>query len=261
MENKLQLITQNNEAYINSREVAKLIGKRHDNLVRDIKHYIDVLNTSNLRSSDFFIESDYQQAGNSKTVRCFLVTKKGCDMIANKLSGEKGILFTATYVNAFEQMQKEISLMQLDSYAIPDDILRAQKWIQEKEERRRLEANVQQLTEKIKEQEPAVEFFNRTEENDNFMDISTAAKVLNIPHLGPRKLMAFLREKKDLMYKRLNGKRVNIPTQYGVDKGYYRLYSYSLKNKGKFCPRTHYKPQVSREGLKHIMRLLRGIPN
>ena len=34
------------------------------------------------------------------------VLKKGCDMIANKLTGKKGILFTASYIEAFEKMRK-----------------------------------------------------------------------------------------------------------------------------------------------------------
>ena len=37
-----------------------------------------------------------------------LITQKGCDMIANKLTGKKGVLFTAAYVSAFEDMQKAL---------------------------------------------------------------------------------------------------------------------------------------------------------
>lgn len=44
-----------------------------------------------------------------ETRPCYLITKKGCDMIANKLTGEKGVLFTAAYVTAFEAMKRELA--------------------------------------------------------------------------------------------------------------------------------------------------------
>lgn len=91
-----------------SREVAEMIGKRHDNLARDIKGYVNVIEeSSKLRSQDFFIQSTYKNSQN-KTQPCYLLTKQGCEMVANKMTGEKGILFTATYVQAFNQMEEHI---------------------------------------------------------------------------------------------------------------------------------------------------------
>ena len=36
---------------------------------------------------------------------CYLLSKMGCEMVANKLTGEKGILFTAAYVKRFNEME------------------------------------------------------------------------------------------------------------------------------------------------------------
>ena len=57
--------------------------------------------------SDFFVKSTYTSAQN-KQLPCYLITKKGCEFVANKLTGEKGILFTATYINAFHKMEDSI---------------------------------------------------------------------------------------------------------------------------------------------------------
>ncbi|EHL7274117.1 Rha family transcriptional regulator [Staphylococcus pseudintermedius] len=104
----LQVIEQNNEFYIDSREVAEMVGKRHDHLVRDIDNYLGViLQNPNLGAADFFVESSYT-SNNNNTYKCYLLTKKGCDMVANKMTGEKGVLFTATYVDAFHEMQGHI---------------------------------------------------------------------------------------------------------------------------------------------------------
>ena len=40
--------------------------------------------------------------------KCYLVTKMGCELLGNKQQGEKGILFTAKYVERFNQMEQAI---------------------------------------------------------------------------------------------------------------------------------------------------------
>lgn len=83
-----------------------MVGKRHDNLVRDIDTYIKYLSqTSKLSSDDFFIESSYK-AGTGKEYKKYDCTKKGCEFIAHKLTGQKGALFTATYINRFHEMER-----------------------------------------------------------------------------------------------------------------------------------------------------------
>lgn len=93
---------------IESREIAKMIGKRHDHLVRDIQGYIkDISENPNLGTQDFFIESSYKSKGNNKTYLCYLLTKKGCEFVANKMTGKKGNLFTASYITKFNKMEKQ----------------------------------------------------------------------------------------------------------------------------------------------------------
>lgn len=95
---------------IDSREVAEMTGKDHAHLLRDIGGYIEIMGKNpKLDSSNFFIQSTYRQARNGKENPCYLLTKKGCDMVANKMTGEKGVLFTAAYVTAFEKMREHMS--------------------------------------------------------------------------------------------------------------------------------------------------------
>lgn len=90
---------------LDSREVAEMVGKTHAHLCRDIAGYIKVLTESNFGFSDFFIEASYKDASGKSNKR-YDITKKGCEMVANKLTGEKGILFTAEYVERFNQMEQ-----------------------------------------------------------------------------------------------------------------------------------------------------------
>lgn len=102
---------------IDSREVAEMVGRSHKELLRTINTYIGYLKEGetegenrqrNFAPSDFFIESTYLNTQNHKMPN-FLITKKGCDMIANKLTGKRGTLFTAAYVTAFEDMKQQLS--------------------------------------------------------------------------------------------------------------------------------------------------------
>lgn len=95
------------QKYIDSREVAEMVGKEHNMMLRDIRRYCEQLGQSKIAQSDFFTESTYQNSQN-KTMPCYFVTKKGCEFIAHKLTGIKGTEFTAKYINRFHEMEEEI---------------------------------------------------------------------------------------------------------------------------------------------------------
>ena len=102
-------IGQNEKLTIDSREVAEMVGKKHSKLLRDIRTYIGYLSQNpKLDSDDFFIKSSYQ-SGTGKNYKCYQVTKKGCEFIANKLTGQKGTQFTATYINRFHEMEEKLT--------------------------------------------------------------------------------------------------------------------------------------------------------
>ena len=95
------------ELTINSREVAKMVGKEHSKLLRDIKTYIIYLAEANFGLGDFFKETTYFDSNNQQRP-CYEVTKKGCELIGHKLTGKKGVLFTASYINRFHEMEEEL---------------------------------------------------------------------------------------------------------------------------------------------------------
>ena len=92
---------------LDSREVATMVEKRHDHLIRDIAKYAEHLTAPNFGASDFFRNSSYKDSS-GKVNKCFLLTRKGCEFVANKMTGKKGILFTANYINRFHEMEKEL---------------------------------------------------------------------------------------------------------------------------------------------------------
>lgn len=100
-------VMQNETQTIDSREVAEMVGKEHKDLMRDIRRYVEQFNQSNLAPVEFFQEFSYQDA-KGENRPCYLVTRKGCEFIANKLTGVKGTEFTAKYINRFHDMEDTI---------------------------------------------------------------------------------------------------------------------------------------------------------
>lgn len=95
------------EQKLDSREVAEMTGKQHKNLLADIRGYVKELDELKIQPVDFFQEATYK-GGNGQDRPCYLVTKKGCEFIAHKLTGIKGTEFTAKYINRFHEMEDEL---------------------------------------------------------------------------------------------------------------------------------------------------------
>lgn len=106
------------EQKLDSREVAKMMGKDHYEIIRMIdgdskRKIVGILPTlvnGRITVSDYFQESEYVTSNNNRHYKCYQITKMGCEMLGNKLTGEKGILFTAKYVERFNKMEQQLQL-------------------------------------------------------------------------------------------------------------------------------------------------------
>lgn len=105
---------------LDSREVAIMLEKRHDNLLRDIETYIGYLGqNSKLSSDDFFKETSYK-AGTGRRYKIYQITKKGCEFLAHKQTGRKGSSFTASYINRFHEMEEQLNKKSLQQTLIDE---------------------------------------------------------------------------------------------------------------------------------------------
>ena len=156
---------------IDSREVAQMIGKQHSHLLRDIKGYKEVIDQNpKLDSAMFFIESSYKN-DNNQTYSCYLLTKQGCEMVANKLTGEKGILFTAEYVQAFNKMEEIIQPKLPTTYK--EALLQL---VAAEEEKERLQLESKQKDQIIGELKPKADYTDIILQNKSLVTITQIAK-------------------------------------------------------------------------------------
>lgn len=114
-----------------SRDVAKLLGKDHKELLKEIEGRKDeknvgilqVLEKGNFPLSDYYLLSSYSDPQTGRKYKCYLITKMGCELLGNKQQGEKGILFSATYVKAFNDMQEKLKSGQANSFKTTEEFL------------------------------------------------------------------------------------------------------------------------------------------
>lgn len=102
-------------------EVAEMMETSHNDILRklegrkDRRGYIEILAESQMAVSDYFIPSTYRDAS-GKENKCYEVTRMGCDFLANKSTGEKGVLFTARYVKRFNEMENQTKQIPLTEH-------------------------------------------------------------------------------------------------------------------------------------------------
>jgi len=164
--NDLTIIKKDGILVIDSREVAEMVGKRHSDLLETIGGYIKYLTNGKFRSSDFFIPNAYKDS-KGEARPCYLLTHKGCDMVANKMTGEKGILFTAAYVNRFYEMESKLSMPKIPQ-TLPE-ALRLAADLAEKNE---------QLEQTVHEQQPMVLFAKAVKTSDTSILVGDLAKLI-----------------------------------------------------------------------------------
>ena len=100
------------ENKIGSREVAEMIGIRHDVLLKKISSLNSDFTNHKIAFSKYWTDGVYKDAS-GKSNKEFQITKRGCEFLANKTTGTKGNLFTDKYMDKFEQMKEIIQLPRL----------------------------------------------------------------------------------------------------------------------------------------------------
>ena len=201
---------------IDSREVAEMLGKEHKYVLRDIEGtgkvigIIPTLLSASLHPDKYFIESNYIDKSGKRN-KCYLVTKMGCELLGNKQQGEKGILFTAKYVERFNQMEQQFKLPTTYKEALL-------KLVEAEEEKERMLLAIEEKTKLI----------NQIESANNSILVRDVAKIAskNGIIIGERKLYQKLRDWKLLM-------KGNIPYQEYIDRGYFEIIERAVETSNK----------------------------
>lgn len=91
---------------ISSLEVAEMVGRDHNEVLKDLRRISTQLGEGILPQT-YFIESSYTNTQN-KELPSFLLTKKGCELYGTRMTGEKGTQFAIKYIDRFNEMEQQL---------------------------------------------------------------------------------------------------------------------------------------------------------
>ncbi len=99
----LGLTEQNGKVVVSSRDIARVFGKRHDNVLKDVRE----LKVSEEFGLLNFEESSYTNEQNKQQPE-YLVTRDGFTILAMGYTGETAMRFKEAYIKAFNEMERKL---------------------------------------------------------------------------------------------------------------------------------------------------------
>jgi phage antirepressor YoqD-like protein len=181
---------------MSSREIAELVEKRHDHVMRDIRKMLAELD---LPTPQFW---GVYQADNGQQYECFNLPRRECDILVAGYS----IRYRAAIVDRWQELERHAA----EGPKLPATFAEALRLAAEQAER--LEQQQAQLAQAA----PKVEFVDRYVDASGLQNISNVAKMLNC---GPIKFSRLL-ESDGILYR--SGGAL-VPRQELIDRGLFRL--------------------------------------
>lgn len=218
---------------VSSRVIANELGKRHDNVLRDLDNIV----SENSNLSSLCISSTYVVEGQQREYKEYLLTKDGFTLYMFNIQGYND--FKMAYINRFNEMEKALSVKQLPK-TYKEALI---ELIAQVEENEKLQIENTEL-------KPKGEFYDAVAGSDTLIDMNQVSKTLNIKGLGRNKLFEFLRSQKILM-------NDNQPYQQYVDKGYFKLIEVRWTNPKTGDTNITLKTMVFQTGLDFIRKTVK----
>lgn len=221
---------ENSRPVTDSLIVAETFGKRHDNVLRDIKE----LECSNEFSLLNFEECTYQ-ASNGQWYQKYLITQDGFAFLVMGYTGKEAARFKELYINEFNRMRDEIN----NPYQLPKTYKEALVALLDKEEER------EKLQLEIEANRPKVALYDTAMSAGNNFTMEKVSKTLGY---GRNKLFQFLRDQKVLRHN-------NMPYQRFIDSGYFDVRQYTITHKTSGLENKT-QTLITPKGMAYIHKLL-----
>ncbi len=101
IKSELVYISKNNEIVCNSLQVAKKFGKKHKNVMRNIRSLLKTEQTKQM-----FTLSSYTEKQNGQVYQMYTMNRDGFSLLAMGFTGEKALEWKLKYIQAFNKMEK-----------------------------------------------------------------------------------------------------------------------------------------------------------
>ena len=113
--NDIILSTQNGEPVASSREVAKRFGKEHKHVLAAIRQILVAENSA----TKFFHKTAFEYRG--QRFPEYLMNRDGFALLAMGFTGKEAVTWKLKYIEAFNQMEKQLAAQHKDQQAVQDE--------------------------------------------------------------------------------------------------------------------------------------------
>lgn len=206
--NEIILSTQNGQAVVSSRDIAKHFGREHKNILAAIREIL----VAEKSATKFFYESSFEYRG--QTFPEYLMNRDGFTLVVMGLNNtEKVIEWKLKYIAAFNEMEKKLAQRPQLSRAE----LMAQALIAAHDELEHKDRQIAELT-------PKGIFADAVSASKKSILVGELAKLLcqNGVQIGQNRLFVWMRERGYLI-KDPKRSDYNMPTQRAVEQGLFEI--------------------------------------
>ena len=230
--NEIELINRDGEILVSSKEIAEHFGKVHRNVTRDINKLKDVLNFEQM----FYLTKTQDSYGRKQPM--YLMNRDGFTLLAMGFTGKKAMEWKLKYINAFNEMEKQLNSPELQ---IARALVAANEMIKTKDN---------QINLLTKQSEDRVKLLALAMGNNDRYIVRDIAKFYNMSSIAFNKLLNKLKVQKKVsgrwvLMKRYEGE----PYMVSTTKKYYNK-NHEVSNQFEFNAWTN-------EGLKFLYEILK----
>lgn len=238
MEKKIEVVNNNGQLVVSSKQVAENFEKTHFNVLASIEN----IKTQNSGVTSMFYETSYQ-AGTGKKYKMYLMNRDGFSLLAMGFTGSKALEWKLKYIQAFNEMEKALKEHR-DSYMIEDPIKRALKWAEEQKEK-------QKALKALEEAKPKVETYDALVSRESYVGIREMANLIGYP---VNKMGAYLVQI-GMVYRDKKDKYKYLPTEKFRANG---MVSYKWKAVG-WGGRGYMDTVYTLKGVEYVRKSLKAI--
>ncbi len=248
----MEKLTLNKEVIptIESREVALMMEIEHKNLLAKIEKINKDFGGLKISCEKYWLESTFENRG--KSYKCYEITKRGCEFLAHKSTGTKGNLFTARYMDKFEEMEQVLKSNvpqltrkeQLQLQILNGNDIDRMVGLKE------YEIEIEKpLLEKIDNKDAVIHTILPSNKLYGVSEVGRVLKGYNSEVMGEKKIYRYLHNER-ILINNPGKQRHNAP--YDKYSKHFKLKPYSVENLG--CP--IYKAYFTGDGLNWFLNKL-----
>lgn len=238
----INLISENGQVVVSSREVAENFGKEHRNVMRDVENIMSQGVLKNEQTPMFF-KTEYTHEQNGQTYSMYLMNRDGFTLLAMGFTGKAALEWKLKYIAAFNEMEKKLTEQpQLTrSQLLATALIAAHEELEEKDKQ-------------IETMKPKALFADAVSASKKSILVGELAKLLsqNGINIGQNRLFDWMR-KNGYLIKDPKRSDYNLPTQRSMEMGLFEIKETTIQHSDHIS--INRTPKISGRGQVYFVNL------